>query len=317
MTLWKWSQTAAANATADASINWAEGQAPSSVNDSARAMMAAVSKYRDDIAGAITTAGSSTAYSISSYQGFDTLGHLHNQMIVFVPHASSTGSAGSQITLNVDGLGAKPIRFSPSVEIPSGTLVQGTPYVVTYNNTDGAFYLQGIAGNPYSIPLGAMLPYTGATAPNSAFVLPFGQAISRTTYATYFSLVGTTFGTGDGSSTFNIIDMRGRLPIGQDNMGGSAASRVTTAGSGIDGTTIGANGGAQTLTAANIPSVGGLVRYNQDSIAAGTGAAKTFVTQIISNGLQTSDNTSIATTAGNAQNKMPPGIVVPYILRVI
>jgi microcystin-dependent protein len=162
-----------------------------------------------------------------------------------------------------------------------------------------------------------MLPYTGATAPNSAFVLPFGQAISRTTYATYFSLVGTTFGTGDGSSTFNIIDMRGRLPIGQDNMGGSAASRVTTAGSGIDGTTIGANGGAQTLTAANIPSVGGLVRYNQDSIAAGTGAAKTFVTQIISNGLQTSDNTSIATTAGNAQNKMPPGIVVPYILRVI
>jgi microcystin-dependent protein len=327
MTLWKWSQTAAANATADASINWAEGQAPSSVNDSARAMMAAVSKYRDDIAGAITTAGSSTAYSISSYQGFDTLGHLHNQMIVFVPHASSTGSAGSQITLNVDGLGAKPIRFSPSVEIPSGTLVQGTPYVVTYNNTDGAFYLQGIAGNPYSIPLGAMLAYTGTTAPNSAFVLPFGQAISRTTYAAYFSLVGTIFGTGDGSTTFNIIDMRGRLPIGQDNMGGSAASRVTTAGSSIDGTTIGANGGGQNVSIlqGNLPNVtlGGSVTYAANSSGISYqpgGAGATVVSAMASGGNTSATTTSVSISlggSGTALNKMPPGIVVPYILRVI
>ena len=41
MTLYKWSQTASADATADSTINWAEGQAPSSINDSARAMMAA------------------------------------------------------------------------------------------------------------------------------------------------------------------------------------------------------------------------------------------------------------------------------------
>jgi hypothetical protein len=165
MTLWKWSQTAATNASADGSINWAEGQAPSSVNDSARAMMAAVAKYRDDIAGAITTGGSSTAYTVTSSQSFDTLAHLSGQMIAFVPHTTSAGSAGSQITLNVDGLGAKPIRLAPSVEIPSGTLVQGTPYVATYNNSDGAFYLQGFGTNPYQIPLGAMLPYTGLTAP--------------------------------------------------------------------------------------------------------------------------------------------------------
>lgn len=52
MTLYKWSQTASADATIDSTINWAEGQSPSSVNDSARAMMAAIAKYRDDIAGA-------------------------------------------------------------------------------------------------------------------------------------------------------------------------------------------------------------------------------------------------------------------------
>jgi hypothetical protein len=46
MSFWKWSRTAANNATADGSINWAEGQAPSTVNDSARAMMAAASNDR-------------------------------------------------------------------------------------------------------------------------------------------------------------------------------------------------------------------------------------------------------------------------------
>ena len=72
MTLYKWSQTAAWDATADSSINWAEGQAPSSVSDFCRAMMAATAKYRDDIAGAIVTSGTSAAYAVSSYQGFDT-----------------------------------------------------------------------------------------------------------------------------------------------------------------------------------------------------------------------------------------------------
>ena len=79
MTLYKWSRTAAADATADASINWQEGQSPSSVNDSARAMMAATAKYRDDVAGAIVTGGTSTAYTVLSYQAFDTLAHLNGQ----------------------------------------------------------------------------------------------------------------------------------------------------------------------------------------------------------------------------------------------
>src|SRR5215467_3713071 len=109
MSFWKWSRTAANNATADGSINWAEGQAPSTVNDSARAMMAAAAKYRDDIAGAIVTAGTSTAYAVTSYQVFDTLAHLDGAMIAFTPHTTS----GATVTLNVDGLGAKPLRFGP------------------------------------------------------------------------------------------------------------------------------------------------------------------------------------------------------------
>jgi hypothetical protein len=180
-----WSQTAANNANADTSINWAEGQAPSSMNDSARAMMAATAKYRDDIAGAIVTGGISTAYTVSSFQVFDTLAHLNGQLIGFVPNATNTNAVGVDITLNVDSLGAKPVRMQPGIPMPSGTLILGTPYLAVYNNSDGAFYLQNMA-NPYVIPISAGFDYWGPTTPNSSFAFPAGQAISRTVYSSLF-----------------------------------------------------------------------------------------------------------------------------------
>jgi hypothetical protein len=68
-----WSQTAANNATADTNVNWAEGQAPSSVNDSGRGMMASLAKWRDDNAGSLVTAGTSTAYTLTTNQVFASL----------------------------------------------------------------------------------------------------------------------------------------------------------------------------------------------------------------------------------------------------
>ncbi len=250
MTFFKWSRTASSNASADASINWTEGQPPSSVNDSARAMMAAAAKYRDDIAGAITTSGTGTAYTVASFQGFDSLAHLDGMTIAFTPH---TGN-GATVTLNVDSTGARPLRSAPGVELPTGALIQGTPYLAVYNNSDGAFYLRGGSPYPYLIPLGGMLPYIGASAPNSAFALTYGQAISRTTYATLFSLVGTTFGSGDGSTTFNLPDLRGRVIAGLDNMGGSSAARLSSV---MTSTSMGNTGGAQNqgISQGNLPNV--------------------------------------------------------------
>jgi hypothetical protein len=94
------------------------------------------------------------------------------------------------VTLNVDALGPKPLRSSPNAELIAGTIIQGTPYLAVYNNTDGAFYLQGFFGNPYNIPLAGGLPFFGGVAPNSSFVFPFGQAISRTTYSALFGILG-------------------------------------------------------------------------------------------------------------------------------
>jgi microcystin-dependent protein len=318
MAFWKWSHTASSNATADNTVNWAEGMAPSAVNDSARAMMARLAEWRDDVSGTITTAGTSTAYTVASNQGFDNFADMNGAMIALVPHVTN----GATVTLNVDALGAKPLRFGPGLELQSGVLIQGTPYAVSYNNTDGAFYLQGGFANPYGIPLGGMMPYIGSSAPSSAFALPFGQAISRTTYATLFSLVGSTFGSGDGSTTFNVPDLRGRAIFGLDNMGGSAASRITAAGGNFDGTVLGGTGGAQnqTLTQAQLPAVAPTFSPGgQLFLTPGTGIAS----GINSSGSGPAINENgIAGTIGNlgsgaSHPVMNPAMTLPYILRVI
>lgn len=255
MTLYKWSQTASADATADSTINWAEGQSPSSINDSARAMMAALAKYRDDTCGANNgTGGTSTAYNLASNQVFDSTAHMAAQELTIYFHATN----GASPTLNVDGLGAFPIVMDGAgTVVPAGTLIAGTPYELAFNNSSSHWRLKNFYQLPFTIPVGGVIDYFGSSSPNSAFVLPSGQAVSRTTYATLFSLFGTTYGSGDGSTTFNVPDLRGRVVAGKDDMGGSAASRLsgTSITTGGGATTLGGSGGAETKTllTANLP----------------------------------------------------------------
>lgn len=72
-----------------------------------------------------------------------------------------------------------------------------------------------------------------------------GQNLNRTTHALYFAKVGTTYGNGDGSTTFGTPDVRGRVIAGKDDMGGTAASRLTGLSGGVNGAVLGAAGGAQ------------------------------------------------------------------------
>jgi microcystin-dependent protein len=104
-------------------------------------------------------------------------------------------------------------------------------------------------------PTGSVIDYAGSSAP-TGWLLCDGSAVSRTTYSALFTAISTQFGSGDGSTTFNLPDLRGRVTAGKDDMGGSTASRLTGGGSGITGTTLGASGGTEThiLTTPQIPS---------------------------------------------------------------
>jgi microcystin-dependent protein len=182
------------------------------------------------------------------------------------------------------------------------------------------------------IPVGAVLDYTGTTAPNAHFVLAYGQAISRTTYATYFALVGTAFGVGDGSTTFNVPDLRGRGVVGVDNMGGSAANRITVAGGNFDGTVLGGTGGLQnhTLTTPELAAhthVNTLTDpghthtinvYSTNQVVAGGGPVAAVGPSTGATGSSTTGVTitNAAAGGGTAHTILQPTIVLNKIIRV-
>ena len=141
--VWSWSKTAASNNTADSSIAWSEGQTAGSVNNSARSMMAAVAKMRDDQGGALTTAGTSTAYTLTTNQVLATL--ADGVWLAAVVDETNTGAS----TLAVDGLAAKAIeKWTAAGEqaIVAGDLIAGMLAIFRYkasaNAAAGAWILQ-------------------------------------------------------------------------------------------------------------------------------------------------------------------------------
>ena len=107
-----------------------------------------------------------------------------------------------------DTLSLKNGNVGIGVTAPSTALeVSGTVTATTFAG-DGSS-LTGITG----VPVGSVLPYAAGSAP-SGWLACDGSAVSRTTYADLFTIIGTTYGVGDGSTTFNLPDMSGRIPIG-------------------------------------------------------------------------------------------------------
>ncbi len=95
-------------------------------------------------------------------------------------------------------------------------------------------------------PTGTIVAFAGDTSPEGWLICD-GAAVNRTTYSDLFALVSTKYGVGNGSTTFNLPDLRGRFPLGRDNMGNAgdrSADRVlaTTAEA------VGRSGGAETHT---------------------------------------------------------------------
>jgi hypothetical protein len=202
-TMYKWSQTAANNANSD-SFTWAEGQAPSTVNDSARGMMAAIAKYRDDVSGKLVTGGISTAYTITSNQVFTTLALMDGAELSFRMSATS----GAAPTLNVDTLGAKALNQATGIAVPTGALISGAVYSAVYVNASNEWIVRGLAG---TVPSGTSLV--------SATTCPTGWTTGATHNDKALRLMTSSPGTAAGSFAFSTI-------FGQTVTGGTAITQA-------------------------------------------------------------------------------------------
>lgn len=149
-----------------------------------------------------------------------------------------------------------------------------------------------------------------------------GRALSRTTYADLFAALGTTWGSGDGSTTFNIPDMRGRTAVGKDNMGGSAANRITNAICGIVGTLLGAVGGDQNMHqhnhGVNDPGHDHYVSGVNGQSAAGPLAARPWASGDDRGPTKTNTTGITIQNAGSgASQNVQPSAIVNWIIRVL
>lgn len=84
--------------------------------------------------------------------------------------------------------------------------------------TDGEeIWIDTSAQSNIGMPTGSVIPFAANNAP-AGWLLCVGQAVSRTTYANLFSVIGTMYGAGDGSTTFNLPNLQGRVPVGLDSV---------------------------------------------------------------------------------------------------
>lgn len=124
-----WSQTPGSNANADSGFTWAEGMSPSLVDDSARGLMAAMAKWRDDNNGTIVTSGSSTAYTAFTSQVSTALTAGYTIAIQF--NATNDSSA----TLSVDGLAAVPLQLVAGTNLSGQEFQAGSIAQFTYSSS--------------------------------------------------------------------------------------------------------------------------------------------------------------------------------------
>lgn len=203
---------------------------------------------------------------------------------------------------------------------------------ITINETGDITAMRFAEGSGGLIPTGLITPYGGGSAP-TGWLLCDGSAVSRTTFATLFGLVGVTYGNGDGVTTFNVPDLRGRFPLGIDG----TAGRVTTGSPDAMGGTGGGETQALTFTGDPMPDhvhqtpllvkSGDATRLAGDTVSFGADAVGPATTVGVPSSTESvtvtrprtsgviSPGSFIPTGSIPAVNKINPYQVVQYIIK--
>ena len=182
--------------------------------------------------------------------------------------------------------------------------------VITAKIQDGAVTAVKLDAGAVSVlmPTGSIISFAGSSAP-TGYLLCDGAAINRQANGSdtpLFTLLGITYGAGDGSSTYNIPDLRGRVIAGKDNMGGSSANTLTNAQADQLGGILGTE--THTLTIAEMPSHEHTVEFQAGNAGPGYPGF---------------DGSGDARNSGNsgskgldqAHNNVQPTIVLNYIIK--
>tara|TARA_R100001460_G_scaffold6076_2_gene16209 strand:+ start:5157 stop:7628 length:2472 start_codon:yes stop_codon:yes gene_type:complete len=176
-----------------------------------------------------------------------------------------------------------------------------------------------------STPAGVIVPYAGTSAP-TGYQFCNGQALDRSTFSDLFSAIGTTYGAGNGSSTFNVPDLRGRVIAGLDTMGSTTSQdRLTNFSGGVDGDTLGATGGSEKHRLQETES--GLVSHTHaDSFSINQGNGSNEGSGLsgfrvvpdqgsLSNPIGGAVTAVTGAQAATAHNNVQPTIILNYIIK--
>lgn len=202
-----------------------------------------------------------------------------------------------------DYIDALAIAGSPlSSTTVSGLVEEATAAEIAAATAAGATTARLFVNPSNYLPVGTILMNAASTAP-TGWLLCYGQAVSRSTYANLFTALSTTYGVGDGVTTFNLPDLRGRTVAGMDNMGGSGANRVTNVAADSVGGVMGTE--THTLTTSEMPS--------HSHYASGSGGG----TYAEGTGTFSSGTLSTAPEGGGqAHNNMQPTMFMHFIIKV-